>query len=64
MKAVQELCRKHNVLLICDEIQAGYGRTGKDLSYQHEPELEPDMVTMGKAVTGGKLFRPGWAAQA
>ncbi|KAH7002986.1 pyridoxal phosphate-dependent transferase [Fusarium venenatum] len=53
LKAVQALCRKHNVLLICDEIQAGYGRTGKDLSFQHEPELEPDMVIMGKAVTGG-----------
>ncbi|KAF4332987.1 ornithine aminotransferase [Fusarium beomiforme] len=53
LKAAQELCRKHNVLLICDEIQAGYGRTGKDLSYQHEASLDPDMVIMGKAVTGG-----------
>ncbi|OAQ58535.1 ornithine aminotransferase protein [Pochonia chlamydosporia 170] len=53
LKVVQKLCRKHNVLLVCDEIQAGYGRTGKDLSFQQEPELEPDMVTMGKAVTGG-----------
>ncbi|KAH6877136.1 pyridoxal phosphate-dependent transferase [Thelonectria olida] len=53
MKAVQDLCKKHNILLICDEIQAGYGRTGKDLSYQHDEQIHPDMVTMGKAVTGG-----------
>ncbi|KAI6750470.1 hypothetical protein HG530_014751 [Fusarium avenaceum] len=53
LKAAQELCIKHNVLMVCDEIQAGYGRTGKDLSFQHEPELKPDMVILGKAVTGG-----------
>ena len=53
LKAAQDLCRKHNVLLVCDEIQAGYGRTGKDLSFHHEPELEPDMVTMAKGITGG-----------
>ncbi|SCV54246.1 related to ornithine aminotransferase [Fusarium fujikuroi] len=53
LKAAQDLCREHNVLLVCDEIQAGYGRTGKDLSFHHEPELEPDMVTMAKGITGG-----------
>ncbi|KAF5651414.1 ornithine aminotransferase [Fusarium tjaetaba] len=53
LKGAQELCRKYNVLLVCDEIQAGYGRTGKDLSFHHEPELEPDMVTMAKGITGG-----------
>ncbi|RBR06040.1 hypothetical protein FVER53590_06515 [Fusarium verticillioides] len=53
LKGAQGLCRKHNVLLIYDEIQAGYGRTGKDLSFHHEPELEPDMVTMAKGITGG-----------
>jgi ornithine--oxo-acid transaminase len=45
---------KHDILMVCDEIQAGYGRTGKDLSFQHEPELKPDMVITGKAVTDGK----------
>ncbi|KAF5963105.1 ornithine aminotransferase [Fusarium bulbicola] len=53
LKDAQDLCRKHNVLLVCDEIQAGYGRTGKDLSFHHEPELEPDMVTLGKGIAGG-----------
>ncbi|KAH7216870.1 pyridoxal phosphate-dependent transferase [Fusarium redolens] len=52
LKVAQELCRKHNVLLICDEIQTGYGPNSKDLSYQHEATLEPDMVIMGNAATG------------
>ncbi|KAL6884446.1 pyridoxal phosphate-dependent transferase [Trichoderma evansii] len=53
LKGVQDLCKKHNVLLIADEVQAGFGRTGKDLSYQHEAGVQPDLVTLGKAVTGG-----------
>ncbi|KAJ4149679.1 hypothetical protein NW754_001114 [Fusarium falciforme] len=53
LKAVQELCNKYNILFICDEIQSGYGRTGKDLAYQHEEGVHPDLVTLGKAVTGG-----------
>ncbi|KAK7230129.1 hypothetical protein V2G26_002299 [Clonostachys chloroleuca] len=53
LKAVQDLCKEHNILLIFDEVQAGYGRTGKDLSYQHAEGVQPDMVTLGKAVTGG-----------
>lgn len=42
-------------MFIADEVQAGFGRTGKDLSYQHETGVQPDLVTMGKAVTGGKI---------
>ncbi|RSL90238.1 hypothetical protein CEP52_014659 [Fusarium oligoseptatum] len=53
LKAVQDLCNKYNILFICDEIQSGYGRTGKDLAYQHEEGVKPDLVTLGKAVTGG-----------
>ncbi|KAH7275473.1 pyridoxal phosphate-dependent transferase [Fusarium solani] len=53
LKAVQDLCNKYNVLFICDEIQSGYGRTGRDLAYQHEEGVHPDLVTLGKAVTGG-----------
>lgn len=54
LKGVQELCKKHNVLFICDEIQTGYGRTGTDLAFQAEPDIRPDLVTLRKAVTGGK----------
>ncbi|KAM5348242.1 hypothetical protein ACJ41O_008066 [Fusarium nematophilum] len=53
LKAVQDLCKQHNILFICDEIQSGYGRTGKDLAYQHAEGVQPDMVTLGKAVAGG-----------
>ncbi len=43
---------KHDVLLVCDEIQAGLGRTGKFYSYQHL-DLDPDIITLGKAIGGG-----------
>ena len=43
---------KGNVLLICDEVQAGLGRTGKFYAYQHLG-LNPDIITLGKAIGGG-----------
>jgi ornithine--oxo-acid transaminase len=49
---VHELCKKHNVLLICDEIQTGIGRTGRMLCSQWS-NIKPDMVTLGKAISGG-----------
>lgn len=49
---VQELCKKHNVLLIADEIQTGIGRTGKMLCSEWAG-IKPDMVTLGKAISGG-----------
>jgi ornithine--oxo-acid transaminase len=54
LKKCEEICRKHNVLLICDEIQTGLGRTGKMLCYEHEG-IKPDGVTLGKALGGGIL---------
>ncbi|PWZ00089.1 putative CAR2-ornithine aminotransferase [Testicularia cyperi] len=52
LKRVEELCKKHNVLFICDEIQTGLGRTGKMLAHQHDG-VRPDIVTLGKALSGG-----------
>jgi ornithine--oxo-acid transaminase len=49
---VQELCKKHNVLLICDEIQTGIGRTGRMLCSEWAG-IKPDMITLGKAISGG-----------
>ncbi|KAL2271889.1 hypothetical protein VTJ83DRAFT_1260 [Remersonia thermophila] len=46
------LCRQHNVLLVCDEIQTGIARTGKMLCSEWAG-VRPDMVTLGKAVSGG-----------
>ncbi|PWN98923.1 putative CAR2-ornithine aminotransferase [Tilletiopsis washingtonensis] len=52
LQRVRELCTKHNVLLICDEIQTGLGRTGRMLACEHEG-IRPDIVTLGKALSGG-----------
>jgi len=54
LKAAAELCRKHNVLLIADEIQTGLGRTGKLLACDHE-DVHPDGLILGKALGGGIL---------
>lgn len=54
LKACAELCRKHHVLMICDEVQTGLGRTGKLLAYQHE-DMQPDAVVLGKALGGGLI---------
>ena len=49
---IRALCDKHNVLLICDEIQTGIARTGKLLCHQWAG-IKPDMVLLGKALSGG-----------
>jgi ornithine--oxo-acid transaminase len=49
-----QICREHHVLLICDEIQTGLGRTGRFLACEHEG-VEPDAVILGKALGGGLL---------
>lgn len=54
LKKCAEICKKHNVLLICDEIQTGMGRTGKFLASDHEG-IKPDGVLLGKALGGGLL---------
>lgn len=54
LKAAEKLCRKHNVLLIADEIQTGLGRTGKLLACEHE-NVHPDGLILGKALGGGIL---------
>ncbi|MAN27270.1 MULTISPECIES: ornithine--oxo-acid transaminase [Mesonia] len=52
LKRAKELCKKHNVLFIADEIQSGIARTGKLLAVDHEG-VKPDMITLGKAISGG-----------
>jgi ornithine--oxo-acid transaminase len=72
LRKVKEICQKHNVLLIADEIQTGLGRTGRLFASDYEG-VRPDMVVIGKALGGGfypvsavladtplmSLFKPG-----
>jgi len=54
LRAVRDICTRHNVLMICDEIQTGLGRTGAVLACDHEG-VRPDGLTLGKALGGGLL---------
>ena len=71
LKSVRELCDKHNLLLILDEVQSGVGRTGRWYCYQHS-DIKPDILTTAKALGNGvpigaclakeeiaQLFKPG-----
>ncbi len=72
IRQVREICSRHRVLMIADEIQTGLGRTGRLLACEHEG-VRADMITLGKALAGGMypvsavlasrevlgVFRPG-----
>ena len=52
LKAVEQLCRENDIILMIDEVQTGNGRTGKLYSYMHY-DLQPDVVTTAKGLAGG-----------
>ena len=54
LRAVRELCDAHGVLLICDEVATGFGRTGRMFACDHE-DVSPDLLCVGKGITGGYL---------
>jgi adenosylmethionine---8-amino-7-oxononanoate aminotransferase len=54
LRAVRELCDRHDVLLILDEVATGFGRTGRMFACEHE-DVSPDLLCLAKGVTGGYL---------
>jgi 4-aminobutyrate aminotransferase/(S)-3-amino-2-methylpropionate transaminase len=52
MQALRRLCDQHGIVLICDEIQSGFARTGKMFASEHAG-IEPDLIAMGKGIAGG-----------
>src|SRR3954465_12192602 len=68
MQGVRELCTKHGILMICDEVMAGFGRTGEWFAIDHW-KVVPDIITMAKGLTaayvqlGAVGMRRGLAAQ-
>lgn len=67
LQGVAQLCKKHNAVLIMDEIQSGYGRSGKFFAFQHH-NIEPDIITVAKGMgngfpMGGVLIHPKFQAK-
>lgn len=54
LKAVREICNRHSILLIIDEVMSGFGRTGKWFGFEHHGII-PDMIAMAKGLTCGYL---------
>lgn len=53
MRALREVCDRHAILLIADEVQSGFARTGKLFAMEHYPGVQPDLMTMAKSLAGG-----------
>jgi ornithine--oxo-acid transaminase len=54
LKGIRDLCNRHQVLMLADEIQTGMGRTGTMLACEHE-QVRPDVLILGKALSGGTM---------
>ena len=54
LRRVRELCTQYDVLLICDEVATGFGRTGRMFAVEHE-DVQPDLMCAAKGITGGYL---------
>jgi 4-aminobutyrate aminotransferase len=53
VSALRKLCDQHGILLIADEIQTGFARSGKQFASEYYPDVKPDLITMAKSLAGG-----------
>lgn len=61
LRAIAALCKKHDLLLMFDEVQAGFGRCGEAMAWRvHAPEIEPDGISWAKGMGGGVPIGSFW----
>lgn len=53
MTALRNICNEHGILLVVDEVQSGFGRTGKFFAHEYFPEAQPDILIMAKGLASG-----------
>ncbi len=62
-RAIESICRESQILLICDEVLNGFGRTGAEFGFHHF-NVRPDLVTLSKAISGGYIpFGAVWVSE-
>lgn len=54
LKGLEEICREYGILLVCDEVATGFGRTGRMFACEHE-DVHPDLMALAKGLSGGYL---------
>eukprot|EP00053_Salpingoeca_punica_P016989 m.162436 g.162436 ORF g.162436 m.162436 type:complete len:525 (+) comp17087_c1_seq1:37-1611(+) len=55
LEGIREICNTHGILMVCDEVMAGFGRTGKLFGFCHAPSVVPDIITFAKGLNGAFL---------
>jgi len=63
LPTIADICKRHDILLIADEVLTGFGRTGERMAVNHW-EIEPDLIVLGKGMSGGYAAMSAVAAQA
>jgi 4-aminobutyrate aminotransferase-like enzyme len=53
LTGLREVCSRHGILLICDEVMSGFHRTGKRFAFEHDADVSPDIVVLGKSLSAG-----------
>ena len=53
LREAARLCRRHGAIFIADEVQSGMGRTGRFLAFEHDGDVDPDIVVLAKTLSGG-----------